>query len=88
MVFLDFTITIAYDVVRNHDETAFSDYSDQVSRRMGFIPIPLTIMVIRVLTQTFDFTTTSAFILLGRRFLAFKMRAVFLVLPFFCDLLK
>uniref|UniRef100_A0A0N5ASC9 Protein TAPT1 homolog n=1 Tax=Syphacia muris TaxID=451379 RepID=A0A0N5ASC9_9BILA len=63
-VYKDFTITIAYDVVRSHDESAFSDYSDQVSRRMGFIPIPLTIMVIRVLTQSFDFTTKEALMLL------------------------
>ncbi|VDO29656.1 Uncharacterized protein BM_BM3623 [Brugia malayi] len=58
-VYQDFTITIAFDVVRSRDEKAFSDYSDQVSRRMGFIPIPLTIMLIRVITQTFDFTITS-----------------------------
>lgn len=63
-VYKDFTITIAYDVVRSHDESAFSDYSDQVSRRMGFIPIPLTIMVIRILTQTFDFTKRATLILL------------------------
>ncbi|EJW85670.1 hypothetical protein WUBG_03415 [Wuchereria bancrofti] len=58
-VYQDFTITIAFDVIRSRDEKAFSDYSDQVSRRMGFIPIPLTIMLIRVITQTFDFTVTS-----------------------------
>ncbi|EFO27131.2 hypothetical protein LOAG_01351 [Loa loa] len=58
-VYQDFTITIAFDVVRSRGEKAFSDYSDQVSRRMGFIPIPLTIMLIRVITQTFDFTITS-----------------------------
>ncbi|MCP9264616.1 Protein TAPT1-like protein [Dirofilaria immitis] len=58
-VYQDFTITIAFDVIRSRGEKAFSDYSDQVSRRMGFIPIPLTIMLIRVITQTFDFTITS-----------------------------
>ncbi|KJH48327.1 eukaryotic membrane protein [Dictyocaulus viviparus] len=51
-VYRDFTITIAYDVVRSRDSSAFSDYSDQVSRRMGFIPIPLSIMLIRVLSQS------------------------------------
>lgn len=59
MYFSDFTITIAFDVIRSRGEKAFSDYSDQVSRRMGFIPIPLTILLIRVITQTFDFTVTS-----------------------------
>uniref|UniRef100_A0A1I8EFG0 Eukaryotic membrane protein n=1 Tax=Wuchereria bancrofti TaxID=6293 RepID=A0A1I8EFG0_WUCBA len=33
-VYQDFTITIAFDVIRSRDEKAFSDYSDQVSRRM------------------------------------------------------
>ncbi|CAI2352514.1 unnamed protein product [Caenorhabditis sp. 36 PRJEB53466] len=53
-VYKDFTITIAFDVIRSRDQSAFSDYSDQVSRRMGFIPIPLSIMIIRVLSQTFS----------------------------------
>ncbi|ULT92744.1 hypothetical protein L3Y34_010080 [Caenorhabditis briggsae] len=52
-VYKDFTITIAFDVIRSREESAFSDYSDQVARRMGFIPIPLSIMIIRVLSQTF-----------------------------------
>ncbi|GMR50862.1 hypothetical protein PMAYCL1PPCAC_21057, partial [Pristionchus mayeri] len=59
-VYRDFTITIAFDVVKSREESAFSDYSDQVSRRMGFIPIPLSIMLIRVIAQTFSFTTPSS----------------------------
>lgn len=54
-VYKDFTITISFDVVKNREASAFNAYSDQVSRRMGFIPIPLSIMLIRVLTQTFNF---------------------------------
>uniref|UniRef100_A0A915BBS3 Protein TAPT1 homolog n=1 Tax=Parascaris univalens TaxID=6257 RepID=A0A915BBS3_PARUN len=64
-VYRDFKITIAYDVVQSRDEDAFSDYSDQVSRRMGFIPIPLTIMLIRVLTQSLTLTTKPALLLFG-----------------------
>ncbi|KAF8385149.1 hypothetical protein PRIPAC_74291 [Pristionchus pacificus] len=59
-VYRDFTITIAFDVVKSREESAYSDYSDQVSRRMGFIPIPLSIMLIRVIAQTFSFTTPSS----------------------------
>ncbi|GMT09246.1 hypothetical protein PFISCL1PPCAC_543 [Pristionchus fissidentatus] len=59
-VYRDFTITIAFDVVRSREESAYSDYSDQVSRRMGFIPIPLSIMLIRVIAQTFSFNTPSS----------------------------
>lgn len=64
-VYQDFTITIAFDVIRSRDDSAFSDYSDQVSRRMGFIPIPLTILIIRVLTQSLNFTTKPALVLSG-----------------------
>uniref|UniRef100_A0A1I8A828 Protein TAPT1 homolog n=1 Tax=Steinernema glaseri TaxID=37863 RepID=A0A1I8A828_9BILA len=53
-VYEDFTTTIAFDVVRGHEEGAYSDYSDQVSRRMGFIPIPLTVVLIRVIGQSIN----------------------------------
>ncbi|WKY03124.1 hypothetical protein Q1695_016436 [Nippostrongylus brasiliensis] len=62
-VYRDFTITIAYDVVRSRDSSAFSDYSDQVSRRMGFIPIPLSIMLIRVLSQTFSLQSKTSIVI-------------------------
>ncbi|ETN86588.1 eukaryotic membrane protein, partial [Necator americanus] len=62
-VYKDFTITIAYDVVRSRDSSAFSDYSDQVSRRMGFIPIPLSIMLIRVLSQTFTLQSKTSLVI-------------------------
>uniref|UniRef100_A0A914C0A3 Uncharacterized protein n=1 Tax=Acrobeloides nanus TaxID=290746 RepID=A0A914C0A3_9BILA len=56
-VYHDFTITLAYDVVRSREESAFSDFSDQVSRRMGFPPIPIAIMLVRVIIQSVDFTS-------------------------------
>lgn len=62
-VYRDFTITIAYDVVRSRDSSAFSDYSDQVSRRMGFIPIPLSIMLIRVLSQMFSLQNKTSIVI-------------------------
>lgn len=65
ITFSDFTITIAYDVVKSRDENAFSDHSDQVSRRMGFIPIPLSVLLIRILTQSLCFSSRQGFILLG-----------------------
>ncbi|CAB62802.1 Protein TAPT1 homolog [Caenorhabditis elegans] len=64
-VYKDFTITIAFDVIRSRDQSAFSDYSDQVSRRMGFIPIPLSIMIIRVLSQTFTLDNWGSCIIFG-----------------------
>lgn len=56
-VYNDFSLTIARNVVKSRNShSASSVYSDQFSRQMGFIPIPLSVIVIRVLSQTFDFT--------------------------------
>ncbi|KAL3069462.1 hypothetical protein niasHS_018187 [Heterodera schachtii] len=54
-VYREYTITIAYDVLRTHETDSFSDFSDQVSRRMGFVPIPVVILLIRVICQSVDF---------------------------------
>uniref|UniRef100_A0A915MKL0 Transmembrane protein 138 n=1 Tax=Meloidogyne javanica TaxID=6303 RepID=A0A915MKL0_MELJA len=57
-----FTITLAFDVLRSHQHESFSDFSDQVSRRMGFVPIPIAIMLIRVVSQSvnlYDRTTVA-----------------------------
>ncbi|CAL2047827.1 unnamed protein product [Caenorhabditis brenneri] len=62
-VYKDFTITIAFDVIRSREQNAFSDHSDQVSRRMGFIPIPLSIMIIRVLSQTFTLDNLASILI-------------------------
>uniref|UniRef100_A0A914VZ59 Uncharacterized protein n=2 Tax=Plectus sambesii TaxID=2011161 RepID=A0A914VZ59_9BILA len=69
-VYKDFTITIAYDVVKSRDEDAFSDHSDQVSRRMGFIPIPLSILLIRIFTQSLSFSSRQGFVLLALAWVA------------------
>uniref|UniRef100_A0A914HCJ1 Uncharacterized protein n=1 Tax=Globodera rostochiensis TaxID=31243 RepID=A0A914HCJ1_GLORO len=50
-VYREYTVTIAYDILRTHEPDSFSDFSDQVSRRMGFI----TILLIRVSCQSVDF---------------------------------
>lgn len=50
-VYRDYTISLAYDVAQTRQKHAFSDYSDLVARRMGFIPLPLGVVMIRVLTQ-------------------------------------
>ncbi|KRX16912.1 Protein TAPT1 -like protein [Trichinella nelsoni] len=52
-VYKDFTITIAYDVAKSRQVNALTDHCDQVSRRMGFIPLPLSVLVFRILSQSF-----------------------------------
>lgn len=45
-------MSLAYDMAQTRKETAFSDPSDLVARRMGFIPLPLGVAMARVLCTT------------------------------------
>lgn len=47
-VYREYTITLAYDLTSSKLKKAYADHSDLISRRMGFIPIPLAVLVIRV----------------------------------------
>ncbi|KRZ78979.1 Protein TAPT1 -like protein [Trichinella papuae] len=58
-VYKDFTITIAYDVAKSRQVNALTDHCDQVSRRMGFIPLPLSVLVFRILSQSFKIEPTK-----------------------------
>lgn len=51
-VYRDYTISLAYDMAQTRQETAFSDPSDLVARRMAFIPLPLGVAMARVLCST------------------------------------
>ena len=44
-VYKDYTISLAYDLAQAKQKYAFSDHSDIVSRRMGFIPLPLVLII-------------------------------------------
>ncbi|GLV31140.1 uncharacterized protein CBL_12214 [Carabus blaptoides fortunei] len=48
-VYKDYTTSLAYDMAQTRQKHAFSDHSDLVARRMGFIPLPLGVVMIRVL---------------------------------------
>lgn len=47
-VYREYTITLAYDLMSSKLKRAYADHSDLISRRMGFIPLPLAVLVIRV----------------------------------------
>lgn len=51
-VYREYTVSLAYDMAQTRQETAFSDPSDLVARRMGFIPLPLSVAIARVLCTT------------------------------------
>lgn len=51
-VYRDYRTSLAYDMVQTRQKHAFSDHSDLVARRMGFIPLPLAVVMVRVLAQS------------------------------------
>ncbi|KAJ0183314.1 hypothetical protein K1T71_001290 [Dendrolimus kikuchii] len=50
-VYREYTVSLAYDVAQTRQKYAFSDHSDLVARRMGFIPLPLGVVITRVLVH-------------------------------------
>lgn len=63
-VYRDYTMSLANDTVLTRQETAFSDASDLVARRMGFIPLPLGVAMLRVLCMTITPSARPADIIL------------------------
>ncbi|XP_065221340.1 protein TAPT1 homolog [Planococcus citri] len=48
-VYKDYVYSLAYDIAQTHQKHAFTDHSDLVARRMGFIPLPLGVVILHVL---------------------------------------
>uniref|UniRef100_A0A6Q2XAK2 Transmembrane anterior posterior transformation 1a n=1 Tax=Esox lucius TaxID=8010 RepID=A0A6Q2XAK2_ESOLU len=51
-VYREYRASLAFDLVSSRQKNAYTDYSDSVSRRMGFIPLPLALLLIRVVTSS------------------------------------
>uniref|UniRef100_A0A8C2CL59 Transmembrane anterior posterior transformation 1b n=1 Tax=Cyprinus carpio TaxID=7962 RepID=A0A8C2CL59_CYPCA len=51
-VYSEYRASLAFDLVSSRQKNAYTDYSDSVSRRMGFIPLPLALVLIRVVTSS------------------------------------
>lgn len=60
----DYTISLAYDMAQTRQKHAFSDHSDLVARRMGFIPLPLGVVMIRVLAHALHIEDLASIIIL------------------------
>ncbi|CAG0884670.1 unnamed protein product [Darwinula stevensoni] len=63
-VYSEYTVNLAYDLASTKMKKAFSDHSDLVARRMGFIPLPLSVLVMKVLSQSISLSSPAS-ILLG-----------------------
>ena len=70
---------------------AFADHSDWVARRMGFIPLPLGVVMFRVLVQTVTIDSIQGVILFIMAFLAltsFRVLNSLVILGKACDLIS
>lgn len=60
-VYGEYRASLAFDLVSSRQKNAYTDYSDSVSRRMGFIPLPLALLLIRVVTSSVKIQGTLSF---------------------------
>jgi len=89
-VYKDYTIHLAYDLAQTKQTNAFADQCDAVSRRMGFMPLPLGVVMIRVVSTAFKTNSRGApvvFLLAYLALLTFRMLGSVVILGKACDLI-
>lgn len=90
-VYKDYTTSLAYDVAQTRQRHAFSDHSDLVARRMGFIPLPLGVVMTRVLISSIkieNFPSAFISVLVYVSIASFKILNSLLILGMACDLIS
>uniref|UniRef100_H3CFA3 Transmembrane anterior posterior transformation 1b n=1 Tax=Tetraodon nigroviridis TaxID=99883 RepID=H3CFA3_TETNG len=63
-VYGEYKASLAFDLVSSRQKNAYTDYSDSVSRRMGFIPLPLALLLIRVVNSSVKIQGSLSFVCL------------------------
>ena len=89
-VYKYYTISLAYDLAQTKQKYAFSDHSDIVSRRMGFIPLPLGVVMLRVVYTSVRSTNPGAWALAVLAYfclLTFRILSSIVILGKACDLI-
>ena len=89
-VYKDYTLHLAYDLAQTKQTDAFADQCDAVSRRMGFMPLPLGVVMIRVVSTSFKTNSRGAPVLILLAYLAlltFRMLGSVVILGKACDLI-
>ncbi|KAJ8961994.1 hypothetical protein NQ314_005776 [Rhamnusium bicolor] len=89
-VYRDYTTSLAYDMAQTRQKHAFSDHSDLVARRMGFIPLPLGVVMIRVLIHSITIDDLPSIIVFFVAYLclgSFKVLNSLLILGKACNLI-
>ncbi|KAE8744311.1 hypothetical protein FOCC_FOCC009034 [Frankliniella occidentalis] len=90
-VYRDYTISLAYDMAQTRQKHAFSDHSDLVARRMGFIPLPLGVVMVRVLAQALNIESAASICLFVLGYLcvtSFRILISVVILGKACDLIN
>ncbi|XP_021921300.1 protein TAPT1 homolog isoform X2 [Zootermopsis nevadensis] len=90
-VYRDYTISLAYDMAQTRQKHAFSDHSDLVARRMGFIPLPLGVVMVRVLCHALHLDGPAAVVLLIMLYLclaSFRVLNSVVILGIACNLIS
>lgn len=62
-IYREYTTSLAYDMTQTRQKHAFSDHSDLVARRMGFIPFPLAVVLIKAIYSAVPFNNLAAWVL-------------------------
>ena len=71
----EYSATFAYDVVNSRKKGSISDCSDVVSRRLGFIPLPLAVLIFYVTRISIDFNGYYSFhVVIGGFFVLFLVK--------------
>ncbi|XP_059488235.1 protein TAPT1 homolog [Neocloeon triangulifer] len=89
-VYRDYTASLAFDTAQTRQKHAVSDHSDLVARRMGFIPLPLGVVMIRVLVQALHVDSPAGLVLLVLAYLcvaSFRILNSLVILGKACDLM-
>lgn len=53
--YLEYRTTLAYDLVNGRQKGSISDHYDVISRRMGFIPLPLSVLLFHITRISVNF---------------------------------
>ena len=88
-VYKDYTISLAYDLAQTKQNFAYSDHSDTVSRKMGFIPLPLGVVMLRVVYTSVKSTNPGAWAVVACAYLClltFRILGSIVILGKACDL--
>nr|CAB3266812.1 transmembrane anterior posterior transformation protein 1 homolog [Phallusia mammillata] len=73
----EYRATFAYDVATSRQVGSISDHCDLVSRRLGFIPLPLAVLIFHVTRISIDFHGATGILVIAIGYLALILVKIF-----------